>query len=118
MNGNYADKVNSQLAAENKSADFVAGGRSWGEHVNGAIVKNGNAYYLHAIEVDKIDHAVYENSCGAVVNYSDIAPFIPTYKGAVNQGVDKEVKVRDYKMSSIINIYINGVSICDDYDMM
>lgn len=106
VNADYEDKVNDQRVAEGDMPDFEKQA-IWGSHVgNSAIVENHGQLYLQTIEVAKLGQSEYIDVNGNVVDYDLIKPFIPAYTKPVSQGLDNEVKVRTFKLSSIIEAVI------------
>jgi hypothetical protein len=113
VNADYEDKVNDQRVAEGEMPDFEKQNMVWGSHVgNSAIIENNGQLYLQTIEVSKLGDVQYIDGNGKVIEYSAIKPFIPNYTKPVSQGLDNEVKVRSFKLTSIVEAVIktkNGI---------
>lgn len=113
VNADYEDKVNDQRVAEGEMPDFEKQNMVWGSHVgNSAIIENNGQLYLQTIEVSKLGDVQYIDGNGNVIEYSAIKPFIPNYNKPVSQGLDNEVKVRSFKLTSIVEAVIktkNGI---------
>lgn len=113
VNADYEDKVNDQRVAEGEMPDFEKQNMVWGSHVgHSAIIENNGQLYLQTIEVSKLGDVQYIDGNGKVIEYSAIKPFIPNYTKPVSQGLDNEVKVRSFKLTSIVEAVIktkNGI---------
>ena len=107
LNADYEQKVNDQRLIEGAAQNFEAEGRSWGKHVNGAIVEKNGQFYLHTILIGKVGKAKYETASGREVNYDDLLPFIPVYNSNPKQQLEDDVKVRDFKLSNVIGLNID-----------
>lgn len=95
----YQEAVNEQRTVESKEADFVAEGRVWGVN-SGIFVMRGEEQYLNTILVSS-KTIRYENEDGEVATDS-VYRFMSKSKPSSRQGVDELVKVRTFKLSSIL----------------
>jgi hypothetical protein len=108
INRIYEDTVNDERVMEGKKASFEAEGLPWGTAVNNIVILKDGMPYIKTIETGKVGSATYLTETGQVIKYSDIAPFIPNYTGSTKQGLVDEVKVRTFKISSILEISFNN----------
>lgn len=109
-NFHYEAAVNRQLTREDKSADFEAMPRQWGERLvrpDGTltpIVQHKGANYLELKVQNSLESKYVFND--KELDKDVITPFLP--KSVSRQGTDKEVIVRDYKLESVLEATING----------
>lgn len=107
---NYENSVNRQREREGNEKDFEAQARSWGERINNCLVKKGEEYYL-TIKVEKSlmkpVYMYYSNGL-QIISRETVAKFLRPAKSSPNQGLDREVIYRNYKLESIVKICING----------
>lgn len=105
VNFNYANSVNKQRVREDKEADFEAEPRKWGERIQGTpIVEHKGQYYLEAkIENSKSKFILN----GQEIPEDQIQPYLYSSKSS-RQGVEKEVKLRDFKLDSVKGIKYQG----------
>jgi hypothetical protein len=106
VNFNYENSVNRQREREGSETDFVAEERKWGHRINGTpVVKHKDKYYLE-VKVERVLDSSYELN-GNVVNYEDLKPFFYA-KGESRQGVENEIKLRDFSLDSLKALKYNG----------
>lgn len=112
INWHYQNAVNRQRQREYKEQDFKVKPRKWGTRIplSPCIQHNGNVYL--EMKVENVHGTEYFAKHGNTL--------IPTTKEEVSeylkkrtnyseaQDLDKEVILRDYKLSSIIEIRIQG----------
>lgn len=117
LNFNYSNAVNNQLEKEGKSRDFSAGKLPWGTRISGTPLlmhtKKGSTeptaylvarvlrflaptYFLDGLQV--LDLPILEA----------IKEDLGSYSNAEHQGVEKEIVIRTYKLSSIKAITLDG----------
>lgn len=106
LNAQYENRVNTARMFEGKEQNFEAEERKWGERVNASIVKKGEELYLAVVEESKVGFPVYETEAGDEVSYDDLIPFIPAYKPAPKQALDSEIKIRTFKLTNVIGLFI------------
>lgn len=92
--------------------------RSWGTRLSSALVKKGDDYYLPAQINSTRANPIYlaPQMVGGKVRLvpvptSQIAPFLPSGRReehAAQQGVTRSVERRDYRLSSLAYVSING----------
>jgi len=105
LNGNYTNMVNNQRTREEKEADFVAKDRTWGSRIEGTpIVFHKDNHYVE-VKVQSTQKPDYFFN-GNRIDSSDVKPYLPQIKA--NQGLDNDVVLRDYNISSIKRIKIGG----------
>ena len=107
----YENAVNKQLAREDKTADFVAKPRKWGIRLIGTpLVENKGNFYLEMKVEKSLDHR-YEDLKGNALDDATMAQvqrFIKIRPQSQTQGTDKEIILRDYRLSSILSITYKG----------
>lgn len=107
MNSSYEDRVNETRIFEGKTSDFVAQEMKYGKMVGNALLENNDQLYIKCIEESKLGESVYTLANGEVIPYTEIKPFIPASKSkSVSQDIENEVKVRNFKLSSIIGFEV------------
>lgn len=100
LNASYEDRVNESRTVEGKDNDFKAT-VSYGKMVGNALLENNDTLYIKCIEEEKIGKSFYINGQAEVIQYADLAPFMPVKKPSTTQDLDTEVKARNYKVESI-----------------
>ena len=114
----YESSVNRQASREGKEESFVASARSWGKRVSPALVakqeeSGAQKFYLVA-QIRSARKPIYlvQNKEGTsplqITAKEQIKDFLPTVRPALNQGLDKEVIYRNYKIESIKQICFGG----------
>lgn len=107
---NYTNSVNNQLAREGQDKDFEAQPRKWG-------VRKGKLVYHTKDNEEKIYIEVKVQSSGEPVfmfndneiSKSLIEHYLPKHKKpATQEGIDKEIIVRDVSFDSIKAIRVDG----------
>ena len=105
----YQNKVNKQLTKEGKEADFEAGQRSWGENLGKGIILNEKTGEISVQLIsDSAPAEVVYRIDGQVVDKTVLEPFIPVKKPSGNQGTDKEIVPRAYRIDRIKALRMNG----------
>lgn len=100
----YQNSVNNQRLREGKENNFEPLPRKWGQKIQGTpLIVNKDQYYLE-LKVEKSDSEYIMN--GKPVDYESIKPY--TYSSKSRQDLDKEVILRDYNLSSIRKISLQG----------
>ena len=109
---NYENSVNNQLNREESenSGSFVAKPRKWGVHESLSLVWHKGKAYLHAKVNKALQSPVYFVN-GEPVSKSEVSHLLrksrkPSTQTAV--GVKKEIVCRDYALSSIRELRVNG----------
>lgn len=103
----YENSVNYQRQRENVEPSFSAQPRTWGTRLDRFFVEHNGQLYL-TIKVENTIYKDYENEEGEFVDYETIAPHMYARSSSSRQGVSKKIIHRDYKLSSIKSITING----------
>lgn len=119
----YENAVNRQLTREGHGdeAAFEAKERSWGNRISSALVskldaKTGEVRFYLPAQIQRTSKPLYLVPTGAaqrltVVPKERVAPWLPaskTEETAAAQGVEKPVIYRDYLLSSIRSINLDG----------
>lgn len=109
VNIDYQELVNDIRSFEDKSTDFKAEKRTWGEHVNASIIEHNGEYYLQCIPEKKYAYS-YERADGSKIEYSEFDAFVPkpkeAFKDVSRQETEVRVDIRTFKLSSIIALVI------------
>lgn len=107
----YTNSVNNQKEREGQARDFVAQPRTWGERIKGTtLVSHKDAIYLEA----KINGKPQENIFISIdtrqpIDKSILQPYLPVASTSEGrQGTEKEIVMRDIKLSSIKEIKLKG----------
>jgi hypothetical protein len=104
----YENSVNNQLDREGKEADFVAKPRKWGTHIEGTpLVEHKGNYYLELKVENSLDYR-YESIAGIELDKDEINKQLPPKKSYPNQGTDKAIILRDYKVENILSMTYRG----------
>jgi hypothetical protein len=121
---NYENEVNKQRHRESTLSlvagvptqqpvtEFKAQSRTWGDKEQtreriGALVYHGADAYLELLVKQSVRHE-YRDSEGNVVDRSVLEPFIYKAPKPQTQQTDKEIIVRDYKLTNIVSIVLAG----------
>jgi hypothetical protein len=106
----YANSVNKARLNEGKEADFVPQQRKWGVHIpNTPLIEHNGTYYLEARFLgseSKIDYLLDGNE---EFDKKLIEEFLPKTSSSSNQDLEKEIVMRDFKLSGINEITMNGI---------
>lgn len=111
LNFNYENSVNSQRAKEGADTDFEASPRKWGERIKGTmLVSHKGMVYVEAKMNGKPQETVYlHKDTRNVISKEAIDDFLPKPKSNKDhQGVEKEIILRDFMITSIKEIAIKG----------
>lgn len=108
----YEASVNRQLGREEKETDFSASARSWGTVVSPTLVENKGEYYLR-LKIESTRKPVYLTkrtpaNPWLVTAKETVAPYLPPVNHATNQGTEKEIVYRNYKLSGLVSVSMNG----------
>ncbi|MBX2851783.1 MAG: hypothetical protein KTR15_08575 [Phycisphaeraceae bacterium] len=104
---NYENSVNLQRQREGVANGFEAQGRKWGEHGDGCLVEHHGKFYLRC-KVQKAISRHYEDADGTLLDPEAVKPFLPKRRSAPQQGVERELVERSYKLESILSIALDG----------
>jgi hypothetical protein len=105
----YANSVNNQRAKEGSTTDFTPYPRKWGHRIQGTpLIEHKGEYYLEVKPNGKPQDVTYSLN-GTIIPVETLKPFLYENKSnAAHQGVDKEIIVRDIKLSNISQIQMKG----------
>ena len=103
----YENSVNLQRRREGAADGFKTQGRAWGEHAGGCLVENKGKLYLRC-KVEKAISRHYEDAEGKLLDPEAVRPFLPKPRAAHQQGVEREIIERSYKLESILSFAIDG----------
>lgn len=99
INFDYENTVNKQLQREGKEPEFKAQERAWGVHEGNWITHKGE-YYMQ-VKVQGASEPVYYYK-GCELPKTALQPFLQeSSKPHTQESVEKEVVVRDVKLSNI-----------------
>ena len=121
----YDAGVARRLAKESKDADEHQKGTSWSQAVtradgtltplsvhkadvndDGSFVENARVY-LRFSQTKSVSH--YEAPDGAIVDKSDLLPWLPPASNYKNQGLDKPLEFQTIGFDSIVSLTVDGV---------
>lgn len=115
INWNYEKAVNRQQSREGGDATFEAKPRKWGQRIKGTpLVEHKGHLYLE-IKIERVlstEYFVRRPVDGAfqTVTKNEISQYLkPSRSSAANQGVSKEIILRDYKLENVTIIRMNGI---------
>jgi hypothetical protein len=108
VNFSYSNSVNRQMGREGLEQDFVAQPRKWGIRIAGTpfVEHNGNLYLEAKIE-KSLDYR-YEDAKGSEIDIALVNPFLPAARKPSTQTQEKEIMLRDYNMSNVVGITMDG----------
>lgn len=108
INFNYSNAVNKRRDKEGNEEVFVPHARKWGQRVAGTpLVEHKGMIYLEARYMSAPSNITYVLN-GNIIDKREIEEYLPkTNSNAEHQGLEKEVIVRDIKLSNIAEIIIN-----------
>lgn len=110
LNWSYKGSVNRQRVREGSKPNFVPQQRRWGNRVPGKpFVTNKGKLYVE-LKVQKVLGTLYFTPNGLPVEEDDVKPFLPAPRDGETQGLKQRVKLRDYAMTSLRSITLDGVT--------
>jgi hypothetical protein len=112
VNWNYQlAVVNQQLREGSAAPEFQPEPRAWGTRIpDSPFVEHKGNLYLE-LKVERSLGHNYRDSNGGLLDAAVVQPFLPAKRSnAEHQGVEREVVLRDYALSSIDQITVGGVS--------
>ncbi len=104
----YKNSVNNQRARENKTEDFHAQPRAWGKRLPGTpLVEHKDSFYLE-LKVENVHETprYLHIEDGSRIPSDKVKEYLYSSKSSSRQGLDREVILRDYKLSNILQITI------------
>jgi hypothetical protein len=105
----YVSGVNRQRVREEKTADFEALPRKWRQRISGTpFVEHQGSMYLE-MKVERSLGYQYMTLDGHALDAAEVEPYHPT-RSLGRQGVEREVILRDYALSSIESLKSGGVT--------
>jgi hypothetical protein len=109
INFNYGNAVNNQLAREGKEKEFVPHARKWGERIDGTpLIQHKGECYVEAKMNGKPQSVVYFCD-GSEIAKEEIALYLKSSNSnAEHQGVEKEIIIRDTKLSNVQEVKMGG----------
>jgi len=112
INENYEQMVNNQREVEEKSADFKVEGLKWGECTDNVVVEHNGGLYIKTIELSRDPNAVYMFN-DEVIDYELLRPFVTVPKPSPKQALAEDVKVRTFKIDSIVAVVVGDTVVYD-----
>lgn len=102
----YENSVNRQRKREGLEPDFEAEPRRWGTRLRGTpLVEHNGRYYLE-LKVEKTQNPTYWFD-GKEIKKEELEAFMSEHSEG-NQGVEKPVVLRDYKLENIRKVRMDG----------
>lgn len=117
LGGRYDNAINNQSGREDGTLDFVPQTAKWFEYIEGSKVIGHNRNkphetYYFAIKVQSAGEQVYTDGLGEVIEgarLEELKSFFPAKKAPATQDhIEKKVIWRTIKLSSIVEMRING----------
>ena len=103
----YENSVNNQRDRENVEERVEVQERRWGQRIpKTTMVEHNGSFYLEAKIVNVKETAYFNN--GVEIDAEELKPFLYVRKQSKTQGDEKPVVLRDFKMSSIRELKLNG----------
>ena len=106
VNKSYTKAVNKQREKEGKPGDFVAEAVKLDGVAKGCTFEYNGQHYVKAILLNKLGQDCYQTEHGDAIEMESFQQFLSTTKAKSRQQVDEEVKVRKYKVDSIVTFEI------------
>lgn len=108
INFSYANAVNKQRDKENNEEEFVPHARKWGQRIpKTPLIEHKGEFYLEARFMNAPSNTTYVFN-GKIIDKRELTPFMPeNNSNAEHQGVEKEIIIRDFKLSNISEIILN-----------
>lgn len=110
VNCNYSNSVNNQCAREDIDTEFESAPRQWGQRIQGTpFVEHKGEFYLET----KVERSLGETKIvhnGKELSWEDVQEFLPKKNEGARQPNEKKVIWRDYKVSSIKSVTVNGTT--------
>ncbi len=107
VNKSYTEAVNEQRDIEGKATDFVAEAVKFDGVATGCTFEYNGQHYVKAILLETIG-STYQTENGDAINIDQFKQFFSTAKSSSRQQLDEEVKVRKYKIDSILAFEITN----------
>ena len=113
INHNYTNSVNNQRNREEDNATvFVAHPRAWGSRINGtSFVEHKDTLYLELKVESSLGYEYFNKTTGEHLDKDEVHSFITPRKESGRQQVDNPVIIRDYKVSNLDYITMNGMTV-------
>lgn len=117
---NYENAVNRQRDREGNDTSFEAQPRKWGKRLPKLpFVTHNDEIYLELKVERTLAQPQYQDANGNPLTAEAVAPFLPEKRSnAEHQGVEREIILRDYKMTSILEIKVGGESYVVERDTL
>lgn len=111
INFDYENEVNRQRVCENSENNFVKQPRKWGHRINDTcVVLHNNKYYIE-VKVNKTFNTEYIDNNNVSIDKELLREFMPAKSKAKSQELDKDVIIRDYSLSTITEVIMDGEKI-------
>lgn len=113
INWRYSRSVNRQRVREDKTPDFQALHRQWGRKLKrNPLVslrkkKQGMSYYLD-LKLERRTELFFDSETKQKITKDQLLPWLVKPKPQWRQGLFKEVILRDFSLSNIAEISVNG----------
>lgn len=108
----YERMVNARREREGKEATFEAEPLPWGKWMpglEGLLKEHGDEVYLR-VAINSSSEEIITDEDGNIIDPKELEPFKPK-KSASRQGLEKEVKPRDFKISNLLSLKACGEEI-------
>jgi hypothetical protein len=113
INWRYSRSVNRQRIREDKTPDFIAKTRQWGRKLKrNPLVslrkkKQGMSYYLD-LKLERRTELFFDSETRRKITKDELLPWLISPSPQRRQGLFKEVILRDFSLTNIAEISVNG----------
>jgi hypothetical protein len=112
LNHNYTNSVNNQRNREGDDTQFVAHPRTWGTRISGtSFVEHKDTLYLELKVESSLGYEYFNKTTGEHLDKDEVHSFITPRKESGRQQVANPVIIRDYKVSNLDYITMNGMTV-------
>jgi len=111
INFHYSNAVNNQREREGNEEVFVSKPRTWGTRIEKSpLVEHKGSFYIEMKVEDVSTSEFFNTETGDSVAKDQLLEWLPKSRTGVseNQGTDKAIFIRDYKVNSITGIRMYG----------
>ena len=114
----YANSLDNQAVREGKQIDFDVKPRKWGTRIKGTPLvehtKKDGSYHLYLeAKVEKVNSTKYVLADGTEIAKDEFAEYMtpPSAPSTTQDGLDKEIILRDYALENIVSFKGDGLEI-------
>ena len=112
LNHIYSNSVQNQRTREGDDTQFVAHPRTWGTRISGtSFVEHKDTLYLEVKVESSLGYEYFVKSTGEHLDKDDVHQFITPRRESGRQQVANPVIIRDYKVSNLEYVTMNGMTV-------